>query len=98
MTISTKERKHRIQGQVLEQVTNHNYLGTITEKFGKIDKEISQKIGKAGRLDNSRNSWGRKKYPRKQKHKYTRKSEHHLQYTAVNLTKNNNRKIRAIKI
>jgi hypothetical protein len=49
MIISTKEGKHIIviQRQELEQVTKYNYLHTIIEESGKIDKEINQKIGKA---------------------------------------------------
>jgi hypothetical protein len=48
MIISTKERKHRIaiQGQVLEHVTNYNYVGAIIEKSGK----INPKNRKTGRL------------------------------------------------
>lgn len=53
MIISMKERKHRISmyGQVgTKQVSSYSSLGTIIEKYGKIDKEINERIGKVERL------------------------------------------------
>lgn len=49
MIISTKQRKHKtVVGEVLEQVTYFNYLGTIIEETGKVYREINQRVGRAG--------------------------------------------------
>lgn len=41
-----------LNGRITEQVECSKYLGTITEKNGKLDKELDKKIGKTERLFN----------------------------------------------
>lgn len=55
MINSASEQNHRIQlnGRSLQQVSSFSYLGTTIEYNGKIDKEITKCIGKAGNLYNT---------------------------------------------
>lgn len=52
MIITTKESKQIIQivGKVLKQVKRWNYLETIMEEKGTIDKEIHERTGKTGKI------------------------------------------------
>lgn len=55
MIISSGNKVHSIQinGQEIEQVDSYKYLGSIIESNGRIDKEINERMGKAGRIYNT---------------------------------------------
>ena len=39
-----------VEGRILEQVSNFNYLGVIIDESGRLDKELDNRIGRAGKV------------------------------------------------
>lgn len=58
MIITNGNSIHNIEinGQRIEQVQSFKYLGTIIEESGRLDKEMDERMGKAGRIYNTMRS------------------------------------------
>ena len=52
MVISRKQKTVNclVEGRILEQVSNFKYLGVIIDESGRLDKELDNRIGKAGKV------------------------------------------------
>ena len=66
MTNEIKQHRIKIKVQILEQVENYGYKGTLIEYSGKVNGETEERTGKVGRLFNilKSTSFGRKEIPK----------------------------------